>query len=140
MKRRVVITGLGVVSSIGIGRRPFWEALLAGRSGIRKIQYIDTTDYPTHYGGEVQDFDPLKFMPETVARRLGRGSQFALAATRMALEDANLAIEPSERSCRIGVCLGTTMADIQALETINTAWIREGDRRVPVSLLPQYPR
>jgi len=139
MKRRVVVTGLGVVSSIGIGWRPFWEALLAGRSGIRKIRYIDTTDYPTHYGGEVDGFNPLEFMSETVARRLGRGSQFALAATRMALEDAGFPIEPTERDCRIGVCLGTTMADIQALETINTAWIRQGDRRVPVSLIPQYP-
>lgn len=138
-KRRVVITGLGVVSSIGIGWRPFWDALLAGRSGIHKIQYIDTTDYPTHYGGEVTGFDPLQFMPETTARRLGRGSQFALAATRMALEDAKCSVEPVERDCRIGVCLGTTMADIQALETINTAWIRQGDRRVPVSLIPQYP-
>ncbi len=139
MKRRVVVTGLGVVSSIGIGWRPFWEALLAGRSGIRKIRYIDTTDYPTHYGGEVDGFNPLEFMSEPVARRLGRGSQFALAATRMALEDAQISIEPVERDCRIGVCLGTTMADIQALETINTAWIRHGDRRVPVSLIPQYP-
>lgn len=139
MKHRVVVTGLGVVSSIGMGWRPFWETLLAGRSGIRKIQYIDTTDYPTHYGGEVQDFDPLKFMPEAVARRLGRGSQFALAATRMALEDAKLSIGPSERDCRIGVCLGTTMADIQALESANEAWVELGEERVRPSWILQYP-
>ncbi len=62
-KNRVVITGLSVVSSIGIGWKIFWESLLAGRSGIRRISYLDTTDYPTHYGGEVVDFDPLQFMP-----------------------------------------------------------------------------
>lgn len=138
MKRRVVVTGLGVVSSIGIGWRTFWGSLIAGRSGIRKIQYLDTAEYPTHYGGEVVDFDPLQFMPEHVARRLGRGSQFALAAAKMALDDARL-FPDQVRNLRTGVCLGTTMADIQALEDINQAWLRFGEQRVSASLVTRYP-
>jgi len=112
---------------------------LAGRSGIRKIRYLDTSEYPTQYGGEVVDFDPRQFMPEAVARRLGRGSQFAIAATAMALEDAKLADSEAREKLRIGVCLGTTMADIQALETINDAWVTYGEKKIPTPLVTRYP-
>lgn len=135
---RVVITGLGVVSSIGIGWRNFWESLLAGRSGIRPIRYLRTDDYPTHNGGEVVDFDPCQFMPPAIARRLGRGTQFAVAATRMALTDAGLEADMA-RQGRIGVCLGTTMADVQALEQLHEAWVRDGDECLPTQLIPRYP-
>ena len=139
MKRpRVVVTGLGVVSSIGIGWRPFWESLLAGRSGISKIEYIDTADYPTQYGGEVKNFDPTQFMSSEIASNLGRGSQFAVAATRMALEDAGLN-KANIPSARTGVCLGTTMADIQALEKANATWLEGGERKIRASLITQYP-
>lgn len=135
---RVVITGLGVVSSIGIGWSSFWESLLAGRSGIRRIRYLNTADYPTHYGGEVVDFDPGQFMPEAVARRLGRGTQFGVAAARMALTDAGLDADLA-RHGRAGVCLGTTMADVQALERLHEAWVQDGDRHLPTPLIPRYP-
>ncbi len=139
MKRRVVVTGLGVVSSIGIGWQAFWKALLAGQSGIRRISTFDTTEYPTHYGGEVSGFDPLQFMGSDVARHLGRGTQFALSAAGMALDDATLGPN-ARRQMKIGVCLGTTMADIQALEAINEQWVRSGDeRQLSASLFPKYP-
>ena len=135
MKRvRVVVTGLGVVSSIGIGWRAFWEALLAGRSGIKRIQYLDASKYPTQYGGEVGDFDPLQFIPPRAAIRMGRGTQFAVAATKMALEDAQLFAEELEET-RVGVCLGTTMADIQALEAANQTWVQSGEGAIPSSLV-----
>lgn len=137
-QRRVVVTGLGVVSSIGLGWRAFWEALLAGRSGIRPIRYVETAEYPTRYGGEVPDFDPLTFMEPPVARRLGRGTQFAVAAARMALEDAGLGL-PLHPEVRAGVCLGTTMADVQALEAVHAAWVARGERGLPVSLMARYP-
>lgn len=139
MKRpRVVITGLGVVSSVGIGWRAFWDALLAGCSGIRPIQYLDTSDYPTHYGGEVTNFDPVQFMPPDTARRVGRGSQFAIAATKMALEDAQF-LTRAISGLRIGVCLGTTMADIQTLEEINHTWVSDTERNIPGALVARYP-
>jgi 3-oxoacyl-[acyl-carrier-protein] synthase II len=137
-KRRVVVTGLGVVSSIGIGWKAFWESLLAGRSGIRRISYIDTTEYPSHFGGEVTGFEPTQFMEPQVAKQVGRGTQFAIAASRMALEDAGLIAEKT-RQARVGVCLGTTMADIQALETMNNVWVNKSEARVPGRLVPQYP-
>jgi len=138
MKQRIVVTGLGVVSSVGIGWKAFWESLLAGRSGISKIEYVDTGNYPTQYGGEVKSFDPTRFMPPEVARRIGRGAQMAVAATKLAIEDAGLSSQELE-SVRSGVCLGTTMADIQALESANKAWIQNGDRRIKPSWAAQYP-
>ena len=137
-RRRVVVTGLGVVSSIGLGWKAFWDSLLAGRSGIRPIQYLDTSDYPTHSGGEVVGFNAADFMPADTAKRLGRGSQFAIAATKMALEDAQF---PSDAiaDIRAGVCLGTTMADIQTLEEMNDLWVNAGDRNIKGSLVPRYP-
>lgn len=135
---RVVVTGLGVVSSIGLGWRAFWDALLSGRSGIRRIRYLDTTDYPTHYGGEVDGFEPSAFMPAAVASRVGRGTQFAIAAAQMALSDSRL--EPDGGwQARTGVCLGTTMADIQALEEIHRVWVASAGGRLPVSLMSRYP-
>lgn len=135
---RVVVTGLGVVSSIGMGWPAFWDALLAGRSGIRPVRYVDTTDYPTHYGGEVDGFDPLEFMPASVAARIGRGTQFALAAAGMAVADARLEAGHGW-GARAGVCLGTTMADIQALEEVDKAWVASGERRLPARLMSRYP-
>ncbi len=137
-KNRIVITGLGVVSSIGLGWKIFWESLLAGRSGIRRITYLDTSHYDTHFGGEVEGFDPLQFMPAPIAKRLGRGSQFAIAATKMALEDAQLTSDELQRA-RAGICLGTTMADIQPMETIDEDWVKFGESRIPASLISRYP-
>ena len=141
MKRpRVVVTGLGVVSSIGLGWKPFWESLLAGRSGIRRVRYIDTSNYETHVGGEVVGFEPQHFMSISDAKELGRGAQFAIAATKMALEDAKFPISIDEApALRIGVCLGTTMADIQALEEMNQTWVDSDEKSVPGSLVTRYP-
>jgi len=138
MKQRVVITGLGVISSIGIGWKEFWESLLVRRSGISKIRYIDTGDYPTQYGGEVHNFSPLQFMSAEVVARLGRGSQMAIAATKLALDDAAFPCEGA-KSKRVGVCLGTTMADIQALEAANEKWVESGERAIRPSWVVQYP-
>ncbi len=138
MKQRVVVTGLGVISSIGFGWQDFWKSLLAGKSGISKIQYVDTADYPTQYGGEVRNFDPTQFMPAEVARKLGRGSQMAVAAAKLALEDAHLTSAQISQY-RVGVSLGTTMADIQALESANETWVQSGERSIRPSWVIQYP-
>jgi 3-oxoacyl-[acyl-carrier-protein] synthase II len=86
----------------------------------------------------VPDFDPLQFMSPDEARHVGRGTQFAIAATKMALEDSHLSGEAA-RSSRVGVCFGTTMADIQSLESINSVWVRDGEARIQAKLIPQYP-
>src|SRR3990167_4643553 len=87
---RVVITGLGVVSSLGIGWQEFWKNLLAGKSGISRISTFDTSKYDRHYGGEVKNFDPTQFMSRKKAERLGRASQMAIVASMLALKDGNL--------------------------------------------------
>jgi|SRR5262245_9789486 len=90
--RRVVITGLGVIAPNGIGKDTFWQNLVAGKSGIDYITAFDPMPYPCHVAGEVRDFDPKAFMTARRARTMGRFSQFAVAATRLALEDAKVSI------------------------------------------------
>lgn len=91
--RRVVITGLGVIAPNGIGKDTFWQNLVAGKSGIDYITAFDPTPYPCHVAGEVRDFDPKAFMTARRAKTMGRFSQFAVAATRLALEDAKASID-----------------------------------------------
>ena len=137
MKRRVVVTGIGVVSSIGIGKDEFWKNLIAGKSGISDIELFDTSDYPVHKGGEVKNFDPSKFIPKNRIKDIARASQFAIAAAQMALEDSRIDLESIKN--RTGVIIGTTMADIQSLEQINKYWIGNGEEHVwPINVI-KYP-
>ena len=94
--RRVVITGLGVVSAIGVGRDAYWESLKQGRSGIKKISSFDTTSYPCDVAGEITDFDPADFMTTQQARRIDRFAQLAIAAAKLSIDDAGLEIDPGQ--------------------------------------------
>jgi len=125
MNRRIAVTGLGVVSSIGIGKDGFWNALIAGRSGISRISSLDTSDYPTHFGGEIKDFRAEDFLDKARASEMGRASALAVAAAKLAVKDAGIILGkiPPER---IGLTLGTTMGESQVLEKINYSWVREG--------------
>ena len=137
MKRRVVVTGLGIVSSIGIGKDEFWKNLIVGKSGISDIELFDTSDYPVHKGGEVKNFDPSKFIPKNRIKDIARASQFVIVATQMALEDSGIDIESIKN--RIGVIIGTTMADIQSLEQIDKHWSGNGEEDVwPINII-KYP-
>lgn len=138
MKRRVVVTGLGVVSSIGIGKDEFWKNLICGKSGISEITTFDTSDYAVHKGGEVKNFDPAKFIPKNRLNNIGRASQFAIVATEMALEDANLNFHKMSNA-KTGVIIGTTMADIQTLEQIVRYWIVNGEDYIWPRHIPKYP-
>lgn len=96
-ENRVVVTGLGVVTPIGIGKEKFWAACLAGTNGIGRITRFDPTDYTSQIAGEVQDFDPAQFIDKKEIKRMDRYTQFALAATRLAVDDAGLKNIDSER-------------------------------------------
>ena len=96
--RRVVITGLGAVSAIGVGRDAYWKSLKEGRSGIKKISSFDTTSYPCDVAGEITDFDPADFMTTQQARRIDRFAQLAIAAAKLSIADAELEI--GRASCR----------------------------------------
>lgn len=106
MDRRVVITGLGVVTPIGIGKEPFWEAAKAGESGVRKQTLVSNPDVAVHIAGEVKDFDPLVAMSKKLVVRTDRNSQFAFVAGQEALIDAELDLSVEEKS-RVGIVLAS---------------------------------
>ena len=138
MNKQVVVTGIGVISSIGIGRDNFWDALIQGRSGISKITSFDTSAYPTHNGGEVKDFDPSRFILPEKAKQMGRASQLAIGAASLAFKDAG--IDPSGLDGeRTGVVIGTTMGESQVLEKINEAWVKDGEEKIASEWIPRCP-
>ncbi len=118
MKKRVVITGIGVISSIGIGKDAFWDSLLKGKSGITPVSSFDTSKQFTHMGGEVKQFDPGEFIPEERLKFMNRATQMALAATKLAIEDTALTSKELA-NCRVGVSHGTTLGTITTIEKIN---------------------
>jgi len=134
---RVFITGVGVVSSIGLGRAAFFDALAAGRSGISPVESFDVSNLGREYAGEVKDFRPRDHLSATEARRMGRCSQMALAAARMAIEDARLP-EGALRGPRASVVLGTTMGEADVLGELDHAWIHKGAAAVRRAVLPKY--
>ncbi|MFA6431993.1 MAG: beta-ketoacyl-ACP synthase II [Candidatus Margulisiibacteriota bacterium] len=113
--RRVVITGLGVVSPIGTGKEAFWESLIAGKNGVDKITRFDTTGFDCQIAAEVKDFEPALYLDRKEANRLVRFIQFAVAASKMAVKDANLTITP-ENAPNIGVVIGSGIGGLDILE------------------------
>ncbi|MFH1347062.1 MAG: beta-ketoacyl-ACP synthase II [Candidatus Margulisiibacteriota bacterium] len=112
---RVVITGMGVISPIGTGVEKFWANLSAGKSGIDRITLFDASNFPAQIAGEVKDFNPADFLDKKEARRLVRFIQFAVAASQMAVKDANLSIT-ADNANDIGVVIGSGIGGIGFLE------------------------
>lgn len=137
MKRRVVVTGLGVVSSIGIGKDEFWKNLITGKSGISDITTFDTSEYSVHQGGEVKNFDVSKYIPGNRLKNIARASQFAIAATKMALDDAKLNI-PDYRKKKVAIILGTTMGEGGMIEEVDKHWTAQGEADVWALTVSKY--
>src|SRR5947208_16689481 len=114
--KRIVVTGMGVISPLGHSVAAFWEGLTAGKNALGPLQGIDLTGYRATSGGQVRDFAPD---PDTVG--LGRGAQFAVAAARQAFDNARL--DPRKVARRLGVCLGTTVGECKVLEAIEDTLI-----------------
>jgi 3-oxoacyl-[acyl-carrier-protein] synthase II len=133
--RRVVVTGLGVISSVGIGRDAFWEAIINGRSGISSVSSFDTKGFRCHKAGEIKSFRPEDFIPWRKARFLGRTSQFAISATSQALNDSKFERRNVYKK-RIGVFIGTTMGE-KPLEESLDEWIQSGSEKVSKSKILQ---
>jgi 3-oxoacyl-[acyl-carrier-protein] synthase II len=136
MTKRVVITGLGVISSIGIGWEEFWDSLLKGRSGISPVASFDTTNHFTHNGGEVKNFRPEAFIAKERLAGMNRSTHMALAAAKLALKDSGFTTEKL-RSNRVGVSHGTTLGDAQTIEEIDTLLIQ--NEPVAERLIRQIP-
>ena len=138
--RRVVITGLGVIAPNGIGKEKFWDALVNGVSGITKITRFDASNYPTQIAGEVKDFNPESFIDHKQLKRLHRSSQFAVVASKLALEDAQLKIETNEERERTGVILGTSIGGQGWIYDQHLAFLRGGYRKInPFTSIAVYP-
>jgi 3-oxoacyl-[acyl-carrier-protein] synthase II len=138
MQRRVVITGIGAITPIGVGREDFWEGLKAGRCGVQRVDdLVDLEEVEVKIGAPVRDFDPLHYMDKKRARRLGRSTQLALAAARQALEDSCLNLEREDRT-RIGVLIGTGIGNIEVLVENHLTLLNEGARRVSPFFVPMF--
>ncbi len=125
MVERICITGLGVISSIGIGKEEFLSSLKKGQSGIREIREFDTSFSPSKKGGKVQSFNPKDFLAPAKIRRLDRASQFAIAASKLALADAKISIPDEDRS-RVGVVLGSGFCGLSSSEEFHRGQVMKG--------------
>ena len=131
--RRVVVTGLGIVSPIGNTVDTYWESLLAGRSGIGRITRFDPTDYRTQIAGEVKDFDATLYMEKKDTRRTDLFVQYALAAASQAIKASGLDMA-TEDATRIGSIVGSGIGGIQTFEEQTAIMLEKGPNRVsPVS-------
>ena len=134
--RRVVITGLGVVTPVGNTVETFWKNLTEGRSGIRKIQAFDTSDYDCQIAGEVRDFDPKNFFNNFKdARRTDRFAQLAMAAAKMAVQDSGLELDRVNRD-RFGVLVSSGIGGLKTLEDQHNILMNKGPSRVSPFTIP----
>ena len=127
--RRVVITGLGAVAPNGIGIDHFWDSLVHGQSGIRRITRFDASTYPCQVAAEVADFDPIQFMDPKTARRLARFAQFALAASKMGVEDSGINVGDLDPH-RAGVIVGTGIGGGDCIENQHSIFMEKGINRL----------
>src|SRR5262249_27069918 len=114
-ERRVVITGIGPVTPIGIGVEPFWQGLRSARSVVRSLTRFDPSPFRSHVAAEVDGFDPTVYMDPKRAKRLDRCSQFTLAAARLALSDAGIDLAAEDRD-RIGAMMGSALGGVEFAE------------------------
>lgn len=123
--RRVYVTGLGVVSSVGFGIKDYWKSLVSGTSGISEVDLFDTSSLDRHLAGQVKGFRPRDFLTAAEARRAGRCSAMSIAAARMALEQAGLSPQSLDGE-RTSVVMGTTMGEADVVSELQDAWIHTG--------------
>jgi 3-oxoacyl-[acyl-carrier-protein] synthase II len=135
LKKRVVVTGLGVITSIGIGAEKFWEALVAGKSGIGPITRFDASEYTTQIAGEVKDFDPVNYIDKKEAKRMDRVTHFAIAATKLAIEDSGLDLEKEDLT-RIGTYVGSGIGGIDTMHDQYKTLFDKGPGRISPFFVP----
>jgi len=128
-KRRVVITGMGVVAPNGIGVENFWDSLVHGRSGVRRITHFDVSHFPCQIAGVVPDFNPTDYMDPRTAKRLSRFAQFAFASSQMAVEDSGIEFI-KENPYRTGVFVGTAIGGGDVIEVQHTIFMEKGIKRI----------
>jgi 3-oxoacyl-[acyl-carrier-protein] synthase II len=131
----VAVTGVGLVSPLGVGTRPTWDGIIAGRSGIGPITLIDATPYPTRIGGEVPDFDPGLYLERKEVKRFDRFIHYAVAASTIALEDASFTIDAANGD-RVAVMIGTGIGGFPLIEQTKETLAERGPGRVGPFFIP----
>lgn len=134
-KHRVVVTGIGTITSLGVGIDPFWENLLAGKSGIQRVESFDVTEYPSKVGSEVRDFNVADFMDPKEARRNDRYTHFAMASTKLALADADVDTTKLDAD-RFGVLIGSGIGGMETIQTQSRRLFEKGPRKVSPFMIP----
>lgn len=114
-KKRVMVTGLGVVAPNGLGKEAFWQALIQGLSGVRSIRRFDSTSLPSRIAGEIVDFDPLNYFESHELKKMDRGHWYAIAASLMAIQDAGLDLNQENRE-RVGSSLGNSVCGVESTQ------------------------
>ena len=130
-----MVTGLGAITPIGIGKDEFWQSLLNGKSGIGKITHFDASEYTTQIAGEVKDFDPAKYIDKKEAKRMDPFTQFAVAASKMAFEDSGINLETEDRT-RIGTMIGTGIGGMDTLNEQYKNLFDKGPNRISPFFIP----
>ena len=133
--RRVVVTGLGVVSALGTGVEKNWDALMAGRCGIDLITRFDASEFPTQIAGEVKDFNAEDYMPKKEIKKMDLFIQYALAAAEEAMQDSGLQVT-EENAERVGVLVGAGLGGLPAIEKYHSAMLKGGYKKISPFFIP----
>lgn len=135
MKKRVVITGLGCVTPVGIGKEEFWNNIKSGVCGIDKVTRFDTSAFQTQVAAEVKNFNGEEYINKKELKRLDRFTQYAVASAKMAVEDANLDLDTIDKQ-RMGVIIGTGIGGVETIEEQHKILLNKGNKRVSPFFVP----
>ncbi|HLB01719.1 MAG TPA: beta-ketoacyl-ACP synthase II [Nitrospiria bacterium] len=135
MKRRVAVTGVGLVTPLGIGVEKTWQALCAGQSGVGRITRFDVTDFPVQIAAEVKSFDPAVYIDKKDVKKMDTFIHYAIAAALMSMEDARYKVGP-ENADRAGVYVGSGIGGLQAIEEWHKVLLEKGPRRITPFFIP----
>jgi len=136
LKHRVVVTGMGIVTSLGSDLETFWNNLVAGKSGVSRIESFDVSEYPTQIAAEIKDFNPEDYIDRKEARRMDRFVQFAVAAGKMAVQDAGLELGVNVDPERVGVIVGSGIGGLGTWEEQHSILLEKGPKRVSPFFIP----
>jgi 3-oxoacyl-[acyl-carrier-protein] synthase II len=135
MKKRVVITGMGIISPVALGLEKYWQALTTGVCGVDKISLFDTTGYTTSIAAQVKDFNPEDYIEKKKIKRMDKFVQFAVAAADMAIKDSGLDIT-KEDPFRVGCIVGSGVGGLETIEKQHSNLLDGGQRKVSPFLIP----
>ncbi len=135
MPRRVVVTGVGLISSVGTGTEDCWSAIRNGKNGVETITQFDASGYACRIAGEVKNFDPLEYVDKKDVKKMGRFIQFAMAASQFAVESAELKVKPEEAE-NVGVYIGSGIGGFEVIEREHKILLERGPSRISPFFIP----